>query len=89
MSNEIKKFEVGKVYETCSIGDTDLKITGKVIKRTASTVTIHFSRGSILEPVKTLRIRKGLSEFCKAEAVSPWGVYSMSPVLDANDEIAA
>ena len=37
----MKKFEVGKTYYTQSICDSDCVITGKVLKRTAQTVTME------------------------------------------------
>lgn len=80
MNNTIKAFEVGKTYYTRSICDNDCIIIGRVIRRTASTVTMEV-RGY---GVKTLRINKGRSEFCGAEAVKPWGTYSMSPTLTAD-----
>lgn len=81
----MKKFEVGKTYYTQSICDSDCVITGKVLKRTAQTVTMEVrGRG-----VKTLRISKGLSDMLCAEAVKPWGAYSMAPTLSADRMIAA
>lgn len=85
MSNEIKRFEVGKTYYTRSIGDHDCIISGKVISRTAATVKMDLGRGW---GIRTLRISKGLTEFCKAEAVKPWGTYSMSPTLKADRTVA-
>jgi hypothetical protein len=79
-----KKFEVGKTYYTRSICDNDCIITGKVLRRTAATVTMEVKGYG----VKTLRISKGLSEHLGAEAVKPWGTYSMAPTLSA-DRIAA
>lgn len=77
----IKRFEIGKTYATRSICDSNCVITGKVLKRTAATVTMDVKGYG----VKTLRISKGLSEYLGAEAVKPWGTYSMSPTLDATD----
>ena len=83
--NEKKVFEVGKTYYTRSICNHDCVITGKVLRRTAATVTMEV-RG---EGVKTLRISKGLSAMCGAEAVKPWGSYSMAPTLTADRVLAA
>ena len=80
----MKKFEIGKTYYTRSICDHDCVITGKVIRRTAATVTMEVSG----QGVKTLRISKGLSAFCGSEAVKPWGAYSMAPTLTADRAVA-
>lgn len=79
------KFEVGKTYYTRSICDNDCVITGKVIRRTAATVTMDV-RGY---GVKTLRISKGLSAAWGSEAVKPWGAYSMAPTLSADRVLVA
>lgn len=79
------KFEVGKTYATTSICDNDCIITGKVIRRTAATVTMDLGG---VRGVVTLRISKQLSEFCGCEAVKPWGRYSMSPTLTADRFVA-
>ena len=39
--------------------------------------------------VKTLRINKKLSGYIGAEAVKPWGAYSMAPTLSADRVLAA
>ena len=78
------KFEVGKTYYTRSICNHDCIIRGKVLKRTAATVTMETCFG-----VKTLRISKGLTELHGAEAVKPWGSYSMAPTLTADRVLAA
>ena len=78
------EFEVGKTYATTSICDSNCIITGKVIKRTAATVTMDVrGRG-----VVTLRISKPLSMIYKCEAVKPWGGYAMSPTLTADRFVA-
>jgi hypothetical protein len=82
---EYKKFEVGKTYRTRSICDNDCIISGKVLKRTASTVTMDLGGDW---GVRTLRIAK-VSMFYGCEAVKPWGGYSMSPTLVADDSLAA
>ena len=82
---EYKKFEVGKTYSTRSICDNDCIISGKVLKRTASTVTMDLGGDW---GVRTLRIAK-VSMFYGCEAVKPWGGYSMSPTLTADDSLAA
>ena len=74
----MRQFEVGKRYTHGWIGDSDLFTTWEVIKRTAQTVTITDGKQT-----KTCKIVKGLSEMYKAEAVRPFGTYSMSPTLTA------
>jgi hypothetical protein len=68
------KFEAGQTYTTRSICDSECVISVTVIKRTAKTITTK-----IMGNVKTLRIfdRDG------AEAVRPWGRYSMAPTVTA------
>ena len=78
------KFEVGKTYYTHSICDSECVITGKVLKRTASTVTMEVKGHG----TKTLRISKA-SAFFGAETVKPWGSYSMCPHLTADRVLAA
>ena len=80
----MKAFEPGKTYYTHSICDHDCVITGRVIRRTAATVTMDV-RGY---GVRTLRISAGLYAVCGAEAVKPWGAYSMAPTLTAARAIA-
>lgn len=79
------KFEVGKTYFTRSICNHDCVITGRVVKRTAATVTMEVRGGEL----KTYRIIKGLSDFIGAEAVKPWGSYSMAPTLSADRVLVA
>ena len=85
MMNGKASFEIGKTYYTRSICDNDCIISGKVLRRTAATVTMDV-RGC---GVKTLRISKGLTDMCGAEAVKPWGTYSMAPMLTADRVLAA
>ena len=79
------KFEIGKTYITRSICDSDCVITGKVVRRTAQTVTMIMRDGQ----TKTLRVVKGLSDFIGAEAVKPWGTFSMAPTLSAERVLVA
>ena len=82
--NSNAKFEVGKTYYTRSICNHDCIITGKVLKRTAATVTMDVKgRG-----VKTLRICTE-SAYYGCEAVKPWGTYSMCPHITAERVLAA
>lgn len=73
-------FKTGKSYETRFIGDSDLKIKFKVIKRTARTITIK-EEGT--GDIKTCRIDKFIFDTQNQEAVFPYGKYSMAPILRA------
>lgn len=85
MNNTIKRFEVGKTYATRSIGNTDCIIAAKILRRTAATVTVEMVRGGICgDKVRTFRISKGLTAFIGAEAIKPWGTYSMAPTISAD-----
>ena len=70
------KFEVGKSYATRSICDSECIIRVHVVSRTAKTIKAHTSKGE-----RVLRI----NEYQGIEQVSPWGRYSMSPIVDATD----
>lgn len=74
----MKKFEIGKSYTHGWIGDSELFTTWQVIARTAQTITIERCG-----KIKKCRINKDLSEMFGAEAVKPYGTYSMSPTLTA------
>ena len=72
-----KAFVVGETYSVRSIGDHNCIWKFEVIKRTAKTVTLKHQDGT----VKASRIRIYDGE----EVVSPFGRYSFSPTLGAND----
>lgn len=74
----MRKFEVGKQYTHGWIGDSDLRTTWLVLKRTAKTITIQDGT-----KIKTCRIIQGLSEMNGTECVFPFGQYSMCPILRA------
>lgn len=80
------QFEINKVYSMRSACDYDCIWSYKVIKRTACTVTLQQLHRDGKPYGKTIncRISKGDSAFYNAEAVSPLGKYSMSPILVAN-----
>lgn len=78
------KFETGKTYATRSICDHDCIISVTIAGRTAKTVVVtedsktdHLARG------RRFRVR----EYDGQETISPWGKYSMSPVISAGDAI--
>ena len=82
--DNIKRFEVGKTYATCSIGDTDCIIAAKILRRTAATVTVEMVRGDIDgEKVRTFRIDQKKAEHFGEESIKPWGSFSMCPIIDA------
>ncbi len=76
---EIKRFEVGKTYQTRSICNNDCIISITVTARTDKTITVieHGEK-------KRLRINEKSTEYHKAETVYPWGHYSMAPQIHAD-----
>ena len=69
---DIKKFKVGYGYDTRSICDNDCVIKVIVAKRTKCFLTTTEGK------------RLKINVYDGAEYVSPWGVYSMSPIVRAN-----
>ena len=69
------KFEVGKVYTSRFISNSDSTIEVEVIKRTAKRLTIRTSEG-----VSTVGIRS----YDDIEIAYPLGKYSMAPVIKSN-----
>ena len=67
-----------KTYYTRSICNHDCIFSVKVIKRTAKTVVV-------LKDGEEKRCKIGLSWNGKEETITPWGVYSMCPVIGASD----
>lgn len=80
----MQTFELGKTYATTSICNSDCVFSYKVVKRTATTVTMINKFGE----QKTYRINKKVSEYRKAETIFPEGNYSMCPVISADKEVA-
>ena len=68
-------FAAGKTYSTRSICDHSNIISLTVAKRTAKTITTADG--------KLLRIAIWHDKSC--EYVKPWGIYSMAPMICAND----
>lgn len=73
---QVAQFEVGKTYYTRSICNHDCIFSIKVLKRTAKTVVV-------LKDGKEKRCKIGLSYNGKEETITPWGIYSMCPVIGA------
>lgn len=75
----MRKFEIGKKYQTRSIGDYNCVIVIEISQRTPKTVTVKSK--SALENGKRYKI----FEIGGFEFIFPWGKYSMSPVLSSSD----
>ncbi len=85
MNNTIKRFEVGKTYATSSICDSNCIIAVKILRRTASTVTVEMVRGDLDgDKVRTFRIDQKKAEHFGEESIKPWGSFSMCPIIDAS-----
>ncbi len=69
------KFEVGKTYSQCHIGDSELFSHFIVLARTAKTVTVQ-SHSKIM--------RRGLSVYNDVEQFKPFGSYSMCMIVGAD-----
>jgi len=82
MNNEMKKFEVGRVYQMRAIGDHNCVWQYTVTARTASTVKLFDGKQTI-----SRRIVRAASAWRNAETVYPLGQYSMAPTLSA-DKVA-
>jgi hypothetical protein len=67
-------FEIGKTYESRSTCDHDCVFSHEILKRTAKTVTIK---------VHGEQVRRGITIYDGEETISPYGKYSMSPILRA------
>lgn len=76
----VKRFQVGKTYETRSICDSNCVIAITVTARTDQTITATDGSG---KPLK-LRIDRKSTEYRKSETVYPWGHYSMAPQISAD-----
>lgn len=84
MSNKLNEnkmkatFEIGKTYVMTFIGDSDLKVKFKCIKRTASFATFEGFKGEIL--------RRKINLYSDSEYVLE-GNYSMAPSIYADSVI--
>jgi virulence-associated protein VapD len=74
------QFKTGSVYRTRSPGDHDCILDYKIISRTDKTLK---SFDKLTNEVKTYRI----SAWREVEQFYPWGKFSMSPVMSADNEI--
>ena len=77
MTNEttIKKFEAGKTYYTSSVCDSNCIIKITVEKRTKCFITTTDGK----------RLKVSTEYTPNEERCSPWGLYSMAPVIGAED----
>jgi len=73
----MKRFEIGKTYETRSSCDYECIYSFEIVRRTAKQITFKY-----LGKEKT----KGVREYEGVELCSPFGHYSMSPTIWANQE---
>ena len=84
MDSQVKRFKVGKIYSCSSACDHNCVWTYKVVSRTESTVVLREIRnGKPFGEQARFRVKKHLTEYLKAEAVMPFGSYSMAPILSA------
>ena len=81
---EYATFKVGETYATRSIGDSDCIFSGKVLKRTAKTITFHMGAFG----VRVCRVIADLSAWNGCESVYPLGNYSMCPIFRASKTMA-
>ena len=72
----MKKFEVGKSYATRSICDYDCIHSFEILARTDKSVTVK---------VHGKTVRRGLRTYDGEECFSPFGRYSMSATIFANE----
>jgi len=77
----LKKFEVGKTYQTRSICDDDCIWSVKILKRTKKFISIK------VEGDREIR-RVGVRYWDNVERADFLGSYSMSPRISADKEIA-
>ena len=81
---ELVKEAIRAAYEkseTRSVCNSECIFKITIIKRTEKTVTIDEGNG------KTKRC-KIYTDMRNAEAIYPYGIYSMCPIIDASDKIA-
>ena len=70
------QFQVGRTYATRSICDHDCIFSFVILGRTAKSITTNI-HGKV--------VRRGLSVWEGNEQFSPYGRYSMSPIVGADD----
>ena len=70
------QFQVGRTYATRSICDHECIFSFVVLSRTAKTVTVN---------VHGKTVRRGLTLWNGVEQFSPFGRYSMAPIVGADD----
>jgi hypothetical protein len=70
------QFQVGKTYATRSICDYECIFSFVILGRTAKTITTNI-HGKV--------VKRGLSIWEGNEQFSPYGRYSMAPIVGADD----
>ena len=80
----IIKFETGKIYQHGWIGDSTLKSSFGVQKRTAKTVTLFSAEPKVI----TRRIKIIQVNGQAVETVMPYGKFSMAPILKASNPVS-
>ena len=81
MENATIKFEAGSTYYTRSIGDHNCIWRFRVVRRTASSVWVTGCADHDAGKVE----RRKVSEWNGAECFKPFGTYSMSPTVCAEN----
>lgn len=81
------KFEVGKIYGTASICDSDCIFTYRIVSRTEKSVVVEEIGHDGKAYGKAHRCK--IHDIGRGEFIYPSGRYSMCPVLEPSDLIAA
>ncbi len=78
----MNKFETGKVYSHSWIGDSNLRTSYKILKKTKKTLTI-INVDEINENSEARRVKINVGK--DGEYVYPTGKYSMAPILKSEN----
>jgi hypothetical protein len=73
------QFQIGRTYSTRSICDHNCIFTFTILGRTAKSVTTQ---------IHGKTVRRGLSLWNGVEQFPPYGRYSMSPIVGADDLVS-
>jgi hypothetical protein len=76
---KMNQFQIGRTYSTRSICDYDCVFSFTILGRTAKTVTTQ---------IHSKIVRRGLSLWDGVEQFSPYGRYSMAPIVGADDLVS-
>ena len=83
MAKQLQKFNVGSIYFMRSVGDADCVWRFQVVRRTEKSVWLKPWYSNFVEPGEVTRRKIAINGDC--EIAEPFGRYSMSPVLKANN----